>query len=116
MDPSIFGTLFERVMDPAQRSSSVRITPAFATSRPWLSPLSWPRCGGNGPKLQEKIASLVPDVIVTRKGESLFRPVDEPRIQEAQKLVDAFLDRLRAIRSWTRPADRGTSCTSPCDC
>ena len=49
-------------------------------------------------KLQEKIASLVPDVIVTRKGESLFRPVDEPRIQEAQKLVDAFLDRLRAIR------------------
>ena len=36
--------------------------------------------------------------IVTRKGESLFRPVDESRVQEAQRLVDAFLDRLRAIR------------------
>src|SRR5208337_3519024 len=49
-------------------------------------------------ELLEKIASLVPDVIVTRKGESLFRPADESRIQEAQRLVDAFLERLRAIR------------------
>ncbi len=46
----------------------------------------------------EKIASLAPDVIETRHGESLFRPADESRIQEAQRLVDAFLDRLRAIR------------------
>ena len=40
----------------------------------------------------------MPDVIVTRKGESLFRAADESRIQEAQRLVDAFLERLRAIR------------------
>jgi hypothetical protein len=45
----------------------------------------------------EKITSLVPDVIVTQEGESLFRPVDESQIEDAQRLVDAFLDRLRAV-------------------
>ena len=34
-------------------------------------------------ELFEKIASLVPDVIVTRKGESFFRAAVQARIKEA---------------------------------
>ena len=55
MDPSIFGTLFEPVMDLPSALNSVRITPAFATSRHWLSPSSWPRNEGNGPNSWRKL-------------------------------------------------------------
>ncbi len=98
MDPSIFGTLFERVMDPAQRSQLGAHYTGFRDISTLVEPVVMAPLRREWAKLQERVASLVPDVIVTRKGESLFRPVDEPRIQEAQKLVDAFLDRLRAIR------------------
>ena len=46
----------------------------------------------------EKIASLVPDANDTQERESLFGPREESPIQEAQRLVDAFLERLRSIR------------------
>ena len=98
MDPSIFGTLFERVMDPAQRSQLGAHYTGFRDISTLVEPVVMAPLRREWAELLEKIASLVPDVIVTRKGESLFRPADESRIQEAQKLVDAFLDRLRAIR------------------
>ncbi|MGO9918091.1 MAG: class I SAM-dependent DNA methyltransferase [Isosphaeraceae bacterium] len=98
MDPSIFGTLFERVMDPAQRSQLGAHYTGFRDISTLVEPVVMAPLRREWAELLEKIASLVPDVIVTRKGESLFRPVDESRIQEAQKLVDAFLERLRAIR------------------
>ena len=46
----------------------------------------------------EKIAPLAPDVMEMGRGESLFRPAAQSSIQKAQKLIDAFLKRLRAIR------------------
>ena len=98
MDPSIFGTLFERVMDPAQRSQLGAHYTGFRDISTLVEPVVMAPLRREWAGLLEKIASLVPDVIETRKGESLFRPVDESRVQEAQKLVDAFLERLRAIR------------------
>jgi len=98
MDPSIFGTLFERVMDPAQRSQLGAHYTGYRDISTLVEPVVMVPLRQEWAALLEKIASLVPDVIVTRKGESLFRPVDESRTQEAQTLVDAFLDRLRAIR------------------
>jgi SAM-dependent methyltransferase len=98
MDPSIFGTLFERVMDPAQRSQLGAHYTGYRDISTLVEPVVMAPLRREWADLLVKIVSLVPDVIVTRKGESLFRPVDESRIQEAQTLVDAFLDRLRAIR------------------
>ncbi len=98
MAPSIFGTLFERVMDPAQRSQLGAHYTGFRDISTLVEPVVMAPLRREWAELLEKIASLVPDVIVTRKGESLFRAADEAQIEEAQKLVDAFLDRLRAIR------------------
>ena len=98
MDPSIFGTLFERVMDPAQRSQLGAHYTGYRDIATLVEPVIMAPLRREWTEALEKIASLVPDVIETRKGESLFRPADESRIQEAQKLVDAFLERLRAIR------------------
>ena len=90
MDPSIFGTLCERVMDPAQRSQLGAHYTGYRDIATLVEPVVMAPLRREWAELSEKIASLVPDVIVTRKGESLFRPVDQTRIQEAQKLVDAF--------------------------
>ncbi len=98
MDPSIFGTLFERVMDPAQRTQLGAHYTGFRDIATLVEPVVMAPLRREWAELREKIASLVPDVIETRKGESLFQPVEESRVQEAQKLVDAFLDRLRAVR------------------
>ena len=98
MDPSIFGTLFERVMDPAQRSQLGAHYTGFRDISTLVEPVVMAPLRREWTEALEKIASLAPDVIETRHGESLFRPADESRIQEAQRLVDAFLDRLRAIR------------------
>ena len=98
MDPSIFGTLFERVMDPAQRSQLGAHYTGYRDIATLVEPVIMAPLRREWTEALEKIASLAPDVIETRQGESLFRPADESRIQEAQRLVDAFLDRLRAIR------------------
>jgi len=98
MDPSIFGTLFERVMDPAQRSQLGAHYTGFRDISTLVEPVIMAPLRREWTAALEKIASLAPDVIETRRGESLFRPADESSIQEAQRLVDAFLDRLRAIR------------------
>ena len=98
MDPSIFGTLFERVMDPAQRSQLGAHYTGYRDISTLVEPVVMAPLRRELAELFEKIASLVPDVIVTRKGESLFRAADEARIEQAQRLVDAFLDRLRAVR------------------
>ena len=98
MDPSIFGTLFERVMDPAQRSQLGAHYTGYRDISTLVEPVVMAPLRREWAELLDKIASLVPDVIVTRKGESLFRAADEARIQEAQSLVDPFLKRLRAIR------------------
>ncbi len=99
MDPSIFGTLFERVMDPAQRSQLGAHYTGFRDIATLVEPVIMAPLRREWTEALEKIASLAPDVIETRRGESLFRPADELRIQEAQRLVDAFLERLRAIRA-----------------
>ncbi len=98
MDPSIFGTLFERVMDPAQRSQLGAHYTGYRDISTLVEPVVTAPLRREWAELLEKIASLVPDVIVTRKGESLFRAADDARIEQAQRLVDAFLDRLRAVR------------------
>src|SRR5271157_959700 len=98
MDPSIFGTLFERVMDPAQRSQLGAHYTGYRDIATLVEPVIMAPLRREWTEALDKIASLAPDVIETRRGESLFRPADESSIQEAQRLVDAFLDRLRAIR------------------
>jgi type II restriction/modification system DNA methylase subunit YeeA len=98
MDPSIFGTLFERVMDPAQRSQLGAHYTGYRDVATLVEPVVMAPLRREWSEALEKIASLAPDVIETRHGESLFQPADESRIQEAQRLVDVFLDRLRAIR------------------
>ncbi len=98
MDPSILGTLFERVMDPAQRSQLGAHYTGYRDIATLVEPVIMAPLRREWTEALEKIASLAPDVIETRHGESLFRPADESRFQEAQKFVDAFLDRLRAIR------------------
>ena len=98
MDPSIFGTLFERVMDPAQRSQLGAHYTGYRDIATLVEPVISAPLHREWTEALEKIASLAPDVIETRHGESLFRPADESRIQEAQRLVDAFLARLRSVR------------------
>ncbi len=98
MDPSIFGTLFERVMDPAQRSQLGAHYTGYRDIATLVEPVIMAPLRREWTEALDEIASLAPDVIETHRGESLFRPASESSIQEAQKLVDAFLDRLRAIR------------------
>jgi hypothetical protein len=98
MDPSIFGTLFERVMAPAQRSERGAHYTGYRDIATLVEPVVKAPLHREWMEVLERITSLVPDVIVTEEGESLFRPVDESRVTEAQRLVDAFLDRLRAVR------------------
>ena len=114
MDPSIFGTLFERVMDPAQRSQLGAHYTGFRDISTLVEPVVMAPLRREWAELLEKIASLVPDVIETRKGESLFRPADESRNRRKPKswLTPSWIASERS-ESWTRLADRGTSCTSP---
>ena len=49
VEPSIFGTLFQRTLDPSKRSRrSARTIRAARTSKPSWSPCCLRRCGGNG--------------------------------------------------------------------
>jgi type II restriction/modification system DNA methylase subunit YeeA len=98
MDPSIFGTLFERVMDPAQRSELGAHYTGYRDIASLVEPVVTTPLRREWTEVLEKIASLVPDVIEIGEGESLFRQVDESRIEAAQVLADTFLDRLRAVR------------------
>ncbi len=77
MDPSIFGTLFERVMDPAQRSQLGAHYTGYRDISTLVEPVVMAPLRREWADLLVKIASLVPDVIVTRTGESLFRPRGE---------------------------------------
>jgi hypothetical protein len=85
-------------MDPAQRSQLGAHYTGFRDIATLVEPVVLLPLRREWIEALERIISLVPDVIVTREGESLFRPVDEARIEEAQRLVNAFLDRLRAVR------------------
>jgi hypothetical protein len=98
MDPSIFGTLFERVMDPAQRSQLGAHYTGYRDIATLVEPVVMAPLRREWDEVRVKVASLAPDVIVTRKGESLFRGSEESRMRQAQADVDAFLKRLRSVR------------------
>ena len=69
-------------MDPTQRSQLSAHFTGYRDISTLVEPVVMARLHRGWAELQkERVASLVPDVIVTRKGESLFRPVDESRIQ-----------------------------------
>jgi type II restriction/modification system DNA methylase subunit YeeA len=98
MDPSIFGTLFERVMDPAQRSQLGAHYTSYADVATLIEPVVISPLHEEWNQLRGRIASLVPDVIETGDDGSRFQAAPDSSIKEAQQLVDSFLDRLRSIR------------------
>ncbi len=83
MDPSIFGTLFERVMDPAQRSQLGAHYTGYRDIATLVEPVIMAPLRREWTEALEKIASLAPDVIEMRRGESLFKPAHESSIQES---------------------------------
>ena len=63
MDPSIFGTLFERVMDPSQRSQLGAHYTGYRDIATLVESVVMAPLRREWSELQEKIASLVPDVL-----------------------------------------------------
>jgi hypothetical protein len=100
MDPSIFGTLFERVMDPNQRSQLGAHYTSFTDIATLVEPVviaplrrEWEAC-------RERIGAILPDAFEFEADEvpTVFTPPSEARKTEARALVTTFLKRLRAVR------------------
>ena len=98
MDPSIFGTLFERVMDPAQRSQLGAHYTSFTDIATLVEPVVMAPLRREWEACRERIESIMPDAPETDDDPSVFTPPTEAQKTEAQALVTAYLKRLRAVR------------------
>lgn len=86
VEPSIFGTLFERILDPAQR----KMLGAHYTSRADIELIVEPVLMAPLRREWEKLKSEVEEV--------LYHPSPSSRPADARDIIDAFLARLSSIR------------------
>lgn len=98
MDPSIFGTLFERVMDPAQRSRLGAHYTSYRDIATLVDPIVMAPLRREWAHVRDQLALLV--IVDSESPKEGVQPPapSEARIKEAQELVDAFLARLRCVR------------------
>ena len=118
VEPTIFGTLFERTLDPAKRSQ----IGAHYTSREdietLLQPVLLARCGGSGRRRGRRPTSSGRRCGPRRAGpERRKRRADSKAEREFEQLHRRFSPTgWRTSPSSTRPAARAISCTSPSTC
>lgn len=98
MDPSIFGTLFERVMDPAQRSELGAHYTGFTDIKTLVEPVVMVPLRRDWDACRARVESLLPDPLDSDKGETLFPASTKTARDEAKGQIDAFLTRLRTVR------------------
>jgi hypothetical protein len=101
IDPSIFGTLFERGLDPAKRSQlGAHYTDPATIHAAGGAGGAAPAAGRMG-RVRARIAAALAaaSATATRPGATRRPP------------SSAFLERLRPTACWTRPAAAATSCT-----
>ncbi|MDB5349200.1 MAG: hypothetical protein JWN86_447 [Planctomycetota bacterium] len=98
MDPSIFGTLFERVMDPTQRAELGAHYTGYTDIKTLIEPVvmvplrrEWDAC-------RARVESLLPDPMDLADAETVFPASSETARVEAKGHIDAFLVRLRSVR------------------
>ena len=99
MDPSIFGTLFERVMDPNQRSQLGAHYTGYADIATLVEPVVMAPLRREWTDCREAIESLAPAPVADSPADApLFAPPDPAHLAEARARRDAFLARLRSVR------------------
>ena len=81
MDPTIFGTLFERVMDPDQRSLLGAHYTGYDDISTLVEPVVMAPLRREWAEVRDRLGELVPE-----------------RLADAKTLVNSFLARLRAVR------------------
>jgi hypothetical protein len=100
MDPSIFGTLFERVMDPDQRSQLGAHYTGYKDIATLVSPVVMDPLRREWDAAREQVESLVP--VAPERADpsspSVFRKPSPENMARAKSLIDGFLKRLRTVR------------------
>ena len=97
MDPSIFGTLFERVMDPDQRRNWAHYT-GYTDISTLVEPVVMAPLRREWEECRTRVKWLIPPPPEAGDDPSLFPAADPARKAEAQSLIGAFLKRLRNVR------------------
>ena len=111
VDPAIFGTLFERGLDPGKRSQLGAHYTAPEMIERVIGPVVRQPLLADWAQAREGIARVLDAEARARDG---TRTKDKAHTR-AQALFQAFLARLRAFRVlWTLPAAPATSCTWRC--
>ncbi len=98
MDPSIFGTLFERVMDPNQRSRLGAHYTGFADIETLIDPVVMAPLRRDWDETRPRIESLLPVAVDPSGAPVLFAAPPEANRDEAGAALDGFLGRLRSVR------------------
>jgi hypothetical protein len=99
MDPSIFGTLFERVMDPDQRSQLGAHYTGYDDIATLVEPVVMAPLRREWEACRDAVESLAPVPLVAEgDGPSLAPPVAPAAKAEALRLLTAFFARLRSVR------------------
>jgi hypothetical protein len=98
MDPSIFGTLFERVMDPDQRAEFGAHYTGFSDIATLVEPVVMTPLRREWTDCQARVEAILPPALVSSDGPTLFTPPQESQRKKAEALVDGFLKRLRGVR------------------
>ncbi|MDE2508841.1 MAG: class I SAM-dependent DNA methyltransferase, partial [Planctomycetota bacterium] len=98
MDASIFGTLFERVMDPAQRSQLGAHYTGYQDIATLVEPVVMDPLRREWDACRERVESLVPIAVEALDGPTLFPKPSPKKRAESLELVNAFLSRLRTVR------------------
>ena len=102
MDPTIFGTLFERVMDPDQRSQLGAHYTSFADIATLVEPVVMTPLRREWEECRTRVESLLPPAPDPLDGAEddpgLFPKPDPSKFSEAEKIIKGFLKTLRSVR------------------
>ena len=101
IEPAIFGTLFERGLDPSSAPSSAPTTRTASRSSASWSPSSWTRCAASSTRRRRRSRSSSPAGAAEGAGEGARRPPRVPR-------------RLRGVRVLDPACGSGNFLSSPC--
>lgn len=98
MDASIFGTLFETVMDPDKRSELGAHYTSFTDISAVVEPIVMAPLRKEWEACRQAVESVLPASVDVHDGPSVFAAPTEVQREKAKLILDRFLARLRAVR------------------
>jgi hypothetical protein len=108
VEPAIFGTLFERGLDPGKRSQ----LGAHYTDRDSILRLVEPVLIAPLRREFESLKAQIEQLLASGRKVTARTPVD----RNPGKLFHGFLDKIAVSACWTLHADQAISCICPCTC